>query len=147
MALQITTLMDSIAALDVVGVTILPEPPAEATRMTPVLFPEPLGFITDFTMVRDSFGGGSTAKMTVEYVLHYTFCYAPIGSGRTGLDIYVDMVDKVADILDEILAIDVITGSIDVVPDPLTEFGPVLDPAGNQYLGCRMALRCQEFVN
>lgn len=147
MALQIATVIESISELTVTGVNILAEPPAEVTRITPVLFPEPLNFITDFVMERNSFGGGSVAKMTVTYRLHYTFCYAAVGSGRTGLDVFTDMVEAAALILDKVLAVDTMDGTIDIQPIETVEFGPVPDPAGNQYLGCRFAFQVMEFVN
>lgn len=147
MALQLRTIVNSIAGLDVDGVRILNDPPADLTRLTPVMFPEPVDFLSDFAMVRDSFGGGSVAKMTVDYSLHYTFCYAPVGAGRTGLDIYIDMLEKVGLILDAILAIDVIDGAVDLVPTAVSEMGGVPDPAGNTYLGCRITIHTQEFVN
>ena len=147
MALQIVTVTDSIAALTVAGLRILDmEIPADATRQTPCLFPEPLNFMTDFVMVRDSFGGGSSALMTVTYQLHYTFLFAPIGAGRTGLDMYSPMTAMVAAVFDAVMAIDTLTGAIDIQPLAATEFGPVPDPAGNQYLGCRLAFSITEFV-
>jgi hypothetical protein len=148
MTLQIVTVTDSIAALTVAGLHIQAlDIPPDATRQTPILFPEPVNFLTDFTMVRDSFGGGSSALMTVTYQLHYTFCFVPIGSGRTGLDLYSDMTAMVAAIFDAIMAIDTLTGAIDIQPLAATEFGPVPDPAGNQYLGCRLAFQISEYVN
>ena len=149
MTLAMVTICESIAALDVEGVTIkdIDQVPPDCTRLVPVLFPEPLNFLTDFIMARNSFGGGSTAKMTVDYNLHYTFCLIPIGAGRTGLDYYDKLLTKVAAILDEVLAIDVVNGAIDLIPESPIEFGPVPDPAGNQYLGCRFVFHVQEFVN
>ena len=150
MALALVTVADSIAGLTVTGVSIKDVdqiPPAADLLRTPVLFPEPLNFVTDFQMVRDSFGPGSTAKMTVTYTLNYTFCYCPIGQGRTGLDVYDDMTGKVAAIWDAVLAIGALTGCVDLVPAGVSEFGPVPDPSGNMYLGCRLAFQVTEFVN
>ena len=149
MALATITICNSIQGLTIAGVKVLDldEISPEVVRQTPVLFPEPLEFITDFSMERDSFGGGSVAKMTVTYNLHYTFCYAPIGSGRMGLDIYSGMIEAAMSILDAVLAIDTMDGLIDIIPLAPVEFGPVPDPAGNQYLGCRFAFQVMEFVN
>ena len=149
MALQTITVCHSIAALHVAGVSMLDidQMPPDATRIAPCLFPEPVAFMTDFVMERDSYGGGSTALMTVTYDLHYTFLFAPIGAGRTGLDIYDEMLAKVTLILDAVLAVDVMNGTVDIQPVEVVELGPVPDPAGNQYLGCRMTFQVQEFVN
>jgi hypothetical protein len=149
MALETITICRSIADLVVDGVTIknIDEIPADCTRLIPVLYPEPLNFVSDFTMERDSFGGGSTAKMRVEYTLTYTFCLAPIASGRTGLEYYSELVDKVADILHAFLSIDVLEGVEDIVPLTPVEFGPVFDPSGNIFIGCKFPIRVMEFVN
>ncbi len=149
MTLAIVTVCDSISKLSVMGVTIkdVDEIPSDCSMLLPVLFPEPVNLMTDFTMTRDSFGGGSVAKMTVGYNLHYTFCLAPVGSGFTGLEYFDETLTKVAAILDAVLAIDTFAGAIDITPQEATEFGPVPDPAGKQYIGCRLTFHVEEFVN
>ena len=149
MALQIVEVTNSIGALQVSGVRILDldEIPSSGVLRAPVLFPEPLGFITDFELERNSFGGGSVALQTARYNLNYTFLFAPIGAGRTGLDVYDEMVTKAAAILDAVIAINTFSGGVDIVPLSPLEFGPVPDPAGNQFLGCRFVFRVTEFVN
>ncbi len=98
MVLALLTVCDSISGLDVNGVTIMDidQIPPDGLRLTPCLFPEPVNFVTDFVMTRQSTGGGSSAKLDLEYNLHYTFCYAPVGSGRMGLDLYSGMIEKAA---------------------------------------------------
>ena len=149
MTLAIATIADSISDLDVNGVRILDMDQIKAgvnERDCPVLFPEPLGFISDFTVERDSQGIPSQARKTARYNLNYTFCYAPVGTGRE-LEKYGDMVEKVFAILDEVILHDTITGLVDIEPDAVIEFGPVPDPAGNQFLGCRLRFRVMEFIN
>jgi hypothetical protein len=148
MALQIITLCDSISKLSVDGVTIMDiDAIPTADLRKPVLFPEPVGFVSNFSMVRNSQGGGSVALMTVEYDLNYTFCYSPVGSLRTGLGTYGPMVDKAFEILDAIIAIDEITGAVDLTPGEIPIFGVVADPSGNQYNGCKLTVHVMEFVN
>lgn len=148
MALQLVTLCRSISELSVTSVTIMDldviPPNAQDIRLQ-VMYPEPDGFVSDFEMVRNSYGS-SNAKMTVTYNLNYTYLHAPIGTGRTGLDAYTDMITYAMRIIDAILAIDTITGAIDITPT-ITQCGAVVDPSGNTYLGCRLALTCTEFVN
>lgn len=147
MALQWTTLVRSISELSITGVIINDAsaiPPAGG-NLPHILYPEPAGFVSDFTMERNSYGSDD-AKMTVTYTLNYTYLHCPIGQGRTGLDIYEDLLTHVGRILDAVLAIDTITGAIDVNPT-VTDFGAVVDPSGGTYLGCKLALICQEFVN
>jgi len=147
MAIALTTITNSIAALSISGVTILDidQIPAEGTRAgLPVLYPEPGGFITNFVMVRDSFGGGSSAKMTLEYDLTYTFLHTVMGSDRA-MAPYDDMVDKAMEILDAIIALDELTGVIDIVPNSPLEFGKAADPSGNMFFGCKFVFHIKEF--
>ena len=146
MALALVTICNSIAALDVEGVTIksVDQIPPDCTRLYPVLFPEPVNFVTNFTTDRNTFGADSGGFRTVEYDLNYTFLFMPIGAGRTGLDYYDKMLTKVALIVDEILANDTIDGAWDIKTQGTVDFGPVPDPAGNQYLGCRLVFHVIE---
>jgi hypothetical protein len=99
-------------------------------------------------MVRDSYGGGGTAQMTVTYQLTYRLCYAPISVDRGLFAIYEGMVDVAFSFLDAVLAIDDIIGAVvDITPAQVTEFGPVPDNAGNMYHGCEFILEIKEFVN
>lgn len=148
MALELVTLVDSISKLKVDEVRFydLDTIPASDVR-SPFFFPEPLEFISNFVLTRDSFGGGSVALQHAEYDLTFTFCYKPLGTGRAGLADYVGMVTLAAEILDAIIAIDVISGAEDVRPAELREFGQVPDPSGNMYLGCKIVIHVMEFVN
>lgn len=150
MALSFITITNSIAALSVSGVTIkdideIPE--AVLERDCPILYPEPAGFITDFIMVRDSFGPGTSAKITVSYNMTYTFLYSAVGSGRGLFDVYDDMVTKMGLILDAIIANDNLTGAIDFTPDEAFNFGPTADPAGSVFHGAQLVFGIVEFVN
>ena len=144
MTLQIVTICDSISDLSVSGVTIfdVDQIPPDATRLLPCMFPEPVNFVTNFTTDRNTFG--SSGFKTVEYDLNYTFLFTPIGAGRTGLDFYDEMLTKVGLIVDAVLANDTITGAWDIKTQGTTDFGPVPDPAGNQYLGCRLVFHVIE---
>ena len=145
MELGIVTVCNSIAALHVEGVTIkdIDQIPPDCTRLTPILFPEPVNFVTNFTTDRNTFGAGSGGFRTIEYDLNYTFLFVPIGAGRA-LEYYGDMLTKVALIVDEILENDAITGAWDIKTQGTVDFGPVPDPAGNNYLGCRLVFHVIE---
>jgi len=149
MALALATVTNSIAALSVTGLTIkdLDEIPARADGRQATLIALP-SFVTAFAMERDSFGGGSEAKMTVSYTLNYRLLYAPEGQGRAGtLENYDNMVALVMAFWDEVMAIDEFSGAVDIVPAGISNMGLVNDPADNQWIGCDIALRCIEFVN
>jgi hypothetical protein len=148
MALAIATVANSIAALSVSGVTIkdVDEIPSAVDTRQPTILPKP-DFVTGFVMERDSFGAGS-AKMTVRYVLNYRFCYKPVGAGRAGqIEHYDGMVDKVALFWDAVLAINTLTGAVDIEPAGVAHMGLVNDPADNIFLGCDLAVNVTEFVN
>lgn len=149
MSLQISTICESISALDVDGVRIMDidQIPENSDPRKAIIFPKPDGFITGFTVVRDSFGGGSTAKMTATYSLNYRLCYAPIGAGRGLFEVYDDMVAKAFLFLDAVIAVNTMTGLIDIQVQNAINFGAVNDPVGNMFHGCDFVLLVTEFIN
>jgi len=150
MAAAIATVTNSIAALSVSGVTLkdmdeILEQVEE--RDGPIIQPIPNGFVTDLGAERDSFGDPSQALKTLNYTLNYRLMYIPLDAGRGLFDVYDDMVAKAFLFIDAVLANDDLSGSVDVTPVGALNFGPVVDPAGNQFHGCDFQLRVQEFVN
>lgn len=146
MTLNIATIVSNIADLVISGVKMCDTNhiPVQVTdRDCPILFPEPLGFVTDFNVTRDSFG--PYAKKTVTYILHYTFLFMPVGAGRE-LEKYGEMVETAFSVLDVIIANENLAGAVEMDASDALEFGPVPDPAGNLYLGCRFAFLITEFV-
>jgi hypothetical protein len=149
MTLNIATIVSSFAALNISGVKICDTdhiPASVPPTACPILYPEPLGFVTDFTVVRDSWGAPSVAKKTATYTLHYTFCYMPVGAARE-LERYGDMVETAFAILDAVILNEDLAGALEFDPAGAMEFGPVPDPAGNLFLGCRFAFLVTEFIN
>lgn len=148
MSLQIATIANSISRLSVSGLTLLDVdeiPPVVDPRVS-TLLPLP-NYITDFEMVRDSFGS-SDAKMTVVYTLNYRLFYKPVGTGRiTTIEGVSGLVEMVGLVLDAVLAIDTLDGAVDITPQDVTNMGIVNDPSDNQWHGCDIALRVTEFVN
>lgn len=155
MTLQIVKLVDKISQLEVSGVRIRDMDELQAPvnqRDCPILTPEPLNFVSNLVVTRDSTGIPSIAKKTVNYTLQYTFLYQPVGAGRE-LERYGDMVEKAYAIIDAIIEADNLTSGtdydevVDITPAAIVEFGPVPDPQGNQYIGCRLQFVITEFVN
>ena len=149
MTLALATVADAIAGLAVASLTMkdINEIPAEVGNRAPMLIPA-ANFMSDFVMERDSFGGGSVAKMTVTYTLNYVLCYKAAAAGRSGiLEYYDEMIAMTTAILDKVLAVDTMAGTIDIVPISVSGMGVVQDPAGMDYIGCYLAFRVQEFVN
>lgn len=150
MALAVMTIATSIAGLSVSGVTIKDLtglPTAVDNRECPVLYPKPNGFVSGLSVVRESFGAAVTAHKTVEYTLTYAFLYRRVEAGRGLFDTFDDMVDKAFEVLDAIIANDVVSGAIDITPIGIVNVGPVADPAGELFHGCELQLRVMEFVN
>ena len=150
MALQIATITGAIASIAIPGVTIYAledVPTALTARDTPCLFPEPVGFVSNLSARHASFDSGPAAPKTVEYDLTYTFCFAPVGTGRLPLEQYGAMVERAFAALDAILASDALTGAVDFQPKSLLYFGLVSDPAGGKFHGCQFVFRVREFVN
>jgi len=147
MALALLTITNSIAAISVTNVTILDadQIPLEPDSRASYLFPKPNGFLTGFSLTRNS-QGQRTALMTVEYDLHYTFCGFRIGKGRM-LEIYAEMVTRVMAIIDAALALDGLTGAVEFDPQDIPDFGVINDPAGNAWHGCEITFHIMEFVN
>ena len=149
MSLQISTITAAIAGLTVTGVTILDtdEIPFEVGLRQSVLFPEPVNFVTDFTVTRDSMGIASQARKTVTYTLNYTFAHSQVGTGRGLADLYGDMVSTAYAIVDAIIALDTVSGAVGIDDPTINQFGVVVDPSGVSYHGCKIAVRVTEFVN
>jgi hypothetical protein len=154
MSIQFSTVTESISNLSVTGLVIkdTDEIPAEVGLRKPaVLIPLP-DIITDFSMVRDSFGGGSTAKMTVTYVVNYRLLYEPIGENRAKTIKAFDGLKKMIGlILDAVLAIEVFnddhTEIVDIVPVTVRNMGIVNDPADRAFYGADFQFMVSEFVN
>jgi hypothetical protein len=149
MAIAVATVAASIDGLTISGVTIrdLDEIPEKVEpRDCPVLYPNPDGFMSGVELEVDSFGSAS-AKKTIRYRLNYVFLHSPVGGERGLFAKAPDMVAKVCAILDAVIANDAISGCVDIQPGDVTEFGPVADPSGNVFHGCRLAFAVTELVN
>lgn len=147
MALQLAAVANSIAALSVSGVTLkdVDEIPTKVDQRAPTILPLP-DYVTDFDVERVSFGS-STALRDVSYTLNYRFCYKPVGMGRQKtIEYYDEMIDKVALFFDAVMAIETLTGAVDITPFGVTNMGIVNDPSDNEYIGCDLAVRILEFA-
>lgn len=147
MAIQLTTITNSIAAVTVAGVDIkdVDEIPEAWDIRKPALFPRAIDFVTDLIIERDSFGTNANAKKTLSYRLHYTFCYAPVGAERVGMASYGGMVTLAMQILDAFDAA-ILPGDLTSSVDALM-FGPVADAVGKQAIGCEFEFMITEFIN
>lgn len=147
-ALSPKQVADSIAQLSISGVTInsIDAIPQSGQMITPILFPQPGGFITDIDVQRQSFGTGSIAATDFMYTLHYVFLFTELGSGLSQLDPYSPLIEKMELIWETIIANDAVTGLVDMELSGVEGLGEVEDPSGNKYWGCIFSLRCLEFA-
>ena len=126
--------------------------PAEVGLRSPSVFIPLPNIVTDFSIVRDSYGGGSTALMTATYSLNYRLLYQAVGttSGLT-LTAFLGMTEMVNKILDKIIALDVLDSDhdevVDIVPVSVINMGIVNDPSDRAFYGCDFAFMVMEFVN
>jgi hypothetical protein len=148
--LKLVTVTNSIAGLSISNVTVLDVdqiPPEAQNVRGPTLFPDPDGFVTDFSVTRDAWGTGVNSKLTVSYTLNYVFAFVPSGSGRGALDQYSGMIDAWVDVMDTILGSDTITGCVDIAPVGVPIFGTLQDPSGGTFTGCKLAFAVTELIN
>ena len=148
MTLAIATVMDSISKLSVSGLVIkdMDEIPATADEGVHTIFPEPLNLVTNFDAQKASFGEGAGGSWNVEYDLNYTFCYAPIGSGR-GLELFSPTIVMAFAFLSAIMECNPQAGAVLLRPGDLTNVGPIPDPSGKQFYGCSISVHVLEFVH
>jgi hypothetical protein len=149
MALQIATVVDSISKLSVSGAKIKDKDqiPAAGDVRQPMIIPLS-NFMSEFTMERNSQGGGSEAKMTVTYVLNYRILYKPLGAGRAPqLENISGLVDLIGRWWDTILAISVFEEAVDIIPYTITAMGAVKDPSEESWWGADVSVKVTEFVN
>lgn len=143
---KFTTVADAISKLSISGVTLRDiDQIAASVAVAPATFaPKPGGYISNLRVTVDSFGSAGAQKMTLTYTLNYTYYHCQIGS-VLDFGAYAAMVTNIAAILAALMTNDTVTGAIDQQPK-MSDIGPVLDPAGNQYHGCVFSLDITEFV-
>ena len=148
MALAITTVTASIAALSVTGLSIrdVDNIPVEVLdRMCPILYPEPVDFIGNFEVTPMSFGTAGSGYFDVDYTLRYAFAFMLPGSVRGSLSRYKEFVQLWEDLWDKIIISDNISGCVSLIPAGNVSFGPILDPSSNPVIGSHVLFGVKEF--
>lgn len=143
--IDFTTVTNSIAALTVSGVTLKDADEITASRLAQaaVLSPRPEDFITDFSVTPDEI---SKQKFTIRYTLNYVYFHCQIGS-QLDFPVYAAMLTKIAAILVAMINNNTISGALDTEAPKISNFGSVVDPAGNAYFGCVISLDIMQFLN
>ena len=147
-ALSPKTVAENIALLSISGVTIrdLSNIPQSGQMVTPILFPQPSGFITDISVENQSFGPNTSAAIDFSYTLHYVFLFTELGSGMSQLDPYSPLVEKLELIWETMITNDAVTGLVDMKLNGVEALGDIEDPSGNRFWGALFSMRCLEFA-
>ena len=117
-------------------------------RDLPVLAPVNQ-FVTGMTIKYVSLGAGAGAQKDITYVLHYRYFHALAGSGRGYYEILPAALNNMLNLLDSIIATDLISGTrvVDIHPTGLSEVITVKDATNNTYYGADLALTITEQIN
>lgn len=148
MALAVLTVTDSISKLTVTGVTLkdIDEIPTVVDgRMCPIIYPEPVDFVTNFDAQKATLGEGAGSQWDVNYDLKYTLCFSAIGSGR-GMELFSGTISTAFAFMDAIMVCNPQAGAVLIRPGGIGTPGPVSDPSGNQFFGVSLTVHVLEFV-
>ncbi len=148
-SLNLANIADAISQISISGVTVKDKDQIAGSWVsTPnVLYPNPDGWITGFTINYQAITRGAAAPANIRYTLNYRFLGVQVGDMATFPVSYSALVDKVIAIINAIYAVDApYNGSVDMFVDNI-ELGPMTDPAGNQYFGADFALSVEEIQN
>ena len=147
MSIKIITVLDSISALSVSGVTVkdINEVDEGWQVRGAVLYPLIDNLVIFSKPTRQSFGIGSAKRLDINYALSYRLLYAPVGSGRGAKDVFTGLTTTIAAILDALNVLDAPSGAVDIEAS-INDGKPVVkDPAGNDYWGCDFTINVLEF--
>ena len=148
-SLNLANIANSIAAISISGVTVKDkdEVVANWTPIPNVLYPNPDGWITDFSIDYKAITRGAAAPANFIYTLNYRFLGVQVGDLSTFPVSYSALVDKLILIINAIFSEDdPYSGGVNMELGAV-DLGPKMDPAGNQYFGADFALMIEEIQN
>ena len=142
------TVVDSISHISIAGITIknIAGIPTSGSMVTPILFPQPDGWLSDIEPTAENMGSGSSRMLNFNYTLNYVFLMSPVGSGISDMDNISPLADFLELILEAMLTNDTVTGLVDLMPNGVSQIGQVKAPDDNLYWGILFSLRCLEFA-
>lgn len=146
-SLLLPSIMTSIEAISVTGVTVAGADATSWTGQPNVLIPNvnPPGFLTGWSVEYPSVMRGG--MMDVHYTLHYVLLGTQVGDGATFGAQIADLITKTVACINAILALESIYSGKVTIELGDVAVGPVADPAGNQYHGATFALNITEQQN
>lgn len=148
-SLDFVTIAGAIAALDIPNIEIkdITGIPDSGLMVTPVLYPIPERFITDFNgFTPETFGVSGNEQMTVTYTLNYRYLHCTIGTITGVAAVYGGMIENLEKIVEKIMNNDTLAGVTDIRIGAIPAMGIIQDAAGNQYLGCDLTMYIKEYV-
>jgi hypothetical protein len=148
-SLLLPNITAAIASINVTGVTIRDTNNwSVAYPLAPnVLYPNPEGFLTNFSLQYQSFTRGASALVDVRYTLNYRFLGSAIGDNATIVTGWSDMIDKLTSIIAKMIEVTApYDGRVDMEVAEVT-VGARADPAGNMYHGADIAMTVTEMQN
>jgi hypothetical protein len=150
MAIALTTITNSIAAVSVSGVAMkaLSDIQVTVDSRAVIFQPEPVEFMSNVavTVAANQGSNGTSPSYNVEYDLKYALFYAPLGASRH-LESFGEALAKALTVADAILTTLVYSGAVTIKLGGISTPGPIVDPAGNSFFGCYVTLHVLEFVN
>jgi hypothetical protein len=122
---------------------------AASWQSTPnVLYPNPEGFMTNFSLNYPTINRGAGAMVDISYDLNYRFLGTQVGNLGSLPVAYGDMVNKVLLIISALISEDApYSGKVEMEVVPPISFGARADPAGNMYHGADITVRITEMQN
>jgi len=148
-SLLLSNITNAIANISITGVTVkdADEIAGSWQSLPNVLYPNPEGFITNFTLEYPTMLRGANADVDVSYTLNYRFLSSAIGDLGNLPKQYGDLVAKVSSILEAMMSNDMpYSGLVEMEVGGIT-IGARADPVGNMYNGADIALNVTEMQN
>lgn len=142
LTITVTNANGTSKTLDIRDMSEIPE--AVNSPDCPMLAPKPAGFVTDVSIMRDTYGADASLK-TVLYTLTYQFFYCPMEEGVGLFEKYDNMVSAAAIVLNA-LATSTNGISTDILPGAVPGFGPIEDVSGQAFHGCEITLNVKQYM-
>lgn len=112
-----------------------------------VMYPNPEGFIDDFSLEFQSLLRGSNAPVDVSYTLNYRYLGSEVGDLSQMPQEYSEMIAKVVLIINALMATDApYSGKVDLQIVSVS-VGARSDPVGNIFHGADLAFKVMELQN
>lgn len=148
-ALFLSSIANSISQISIAGVTVKDKDEIVGSWLSlpNVLYPNPDGWITGFSIQYDTVLQGASAPATISYSLNYRFLGVAVGDISIMPVAYSSLVEKLVLIINAIIATPApYSGRVEMRIGNVS-IGSRTDPAGNNYYGADFAVVIQELQN